>query len=223
VAHLKRAKYEAAVAAFTEAINIDPKTPNAYVGRALAHRSLGNEAAAIHDEQTVQDLGGVKPPRIDNILLLHPDFQIDQRVNKRAFTNYFLAVDGATKTHFQHFPQAFGLDILVACALVPSDKLLVDIQVRPENVPAEIIAALWQRIVAIPRPPTRLGPVAFASRSVIQGGCSGPDPSFNFPFASIMKPGRQGLLDDVLMEAAGSSVPGQSWWQQFKRSLGFRS
>jgi hypothetical protein len=58
VAHLKRAEYPRAVAAFTEAIGLDPCSANAYVGRALAHRSLGDEPAAARDEQAARDLGG---------------------------------------------------------------------------------------------------------------------------------------------------------------------
>ena len=47
VDHLKRAEYAQAIAAFTEAIRLEPDAPNAYVGRALAHRSLGDEARAV--------------------------------------------------------------------------------------------------------------------------------------------------------------------------------
>ena len=58
VAHLKRAEYPEAVAAFTEAIGLDPEAPNAYVGRALAYSSLDDEAAALRDEETARALGG---------------------------------------------------------------------------------------------------------------------------------------------------------------------
>jgi uncharacterized protein (TIGR02996 family) len=57
VAHLRRAEYVPAVAAFTEAIGLDPDAANSYVGRALAYRSLGDEAAAIRDEQSARALG----------------------------------------------------------------------------------------------------------------------------------------------------------------------
>src|SRR5262245_64657300 len=88
MAHLKRAEYEAAVSAFTEAIRLAPKAPNAYAGRALAHRSLDDEASALADEQTVRDLGGVKPPRGELIMLLTPDFAISQRVGQQAFVDF---------------------------------------------------------------------------------------------------------------------------------------
>jgi len=68
VAHLKRSDYAQAVAAFTEAIGLEPDAPNAYVGRALAHRSLGDEAAALQDEQAARNLGGPERSTWDRIV-----------------------------------------------------------------------------------------------------------------------------------------------------------
>src|SRR5262245_4518431 len=73
VAYLKRGEYEAAVAAFTEAIRLDPAASAAYVGRGLAHRSLGDEAAALRDEEKARELGGAEPPpEADQLFLLTP-------------------------------------------------------------------------------------------------------------------------------------------------------
>jgi hypothetical protein len=60
VEHLKRSEYGQAVAAFTEAIHLDLGAPNAYAGRALAYRGLGDDAQAARDEQTVRELGGTE-------------------------------------------------------------------------------------------------------------------------------------------------------------------
>jgi hypothetical protein len=68
VAHLKRSQFAHAVAAFTEAIGLEPEAPNAYVGRALAHRSLGDEAAALQDEQAARNLGGPERSTWDRIV-----------------------------------------------------------------------------------------------------------------------------------------------------------
>jgi hypothetical protein len=68
LAHLKGAEYPGAVAAFTEAIRLDPDSPNAYVGRALAQRSLGDEAAAARDEQAARDLGGPERSAWDRLV-----------------------------------------------------------------------------------------------------------------------------------------------------------
>jgi tetratricopeptide (TPR) repeat protein len=68
VAHLKRSEYVAAISAFTEAIRRDPDAPNAYVGRALAHRSLGEAANAVRDEQAAQALGGAERTTWDRLV-----------------------------------------------------------------------------------------------------------------------------------------------------------
>jgi tetratricopeptide (TPR) repeat protein len=62
--HLKRAEYEEALVAFSEAIRLDPNAANAYAGRALAYRSLEDEASALRDENRVRELRAVQsPPR----------------------------------------------------------------------------------------------------------------------------------------------------------------
>jgi tetratricopeptide (TPR) repeat protein len=60
VNHLKRAEYEQAIAAFTEAIQLEANAPNAYLGRALAYRSVGDEDSAIRDERTARAFGGAE-------------------------------------------------------------------------------------------------------------------------------------------------------------------
>ena len=56
--HYKKARYEEAIAAFTEAIRIDPEAPRSYIARALCYRRLDQSAAALQDEQTAEELGG---------------------------------------------------------------------------------------------------------------------------------------------------------------------
>ena len=68
VAHLKRGEYTEAVAAFTEAIVREPDAPNAYVGRALAYRSLGEESRALQDEQVARELGGPERTTWDRVV-----------------------------------------------------------------------------------------------------------------------------------------------------------
>jgi tetratricopeptide (TPR) repeat protein len=60
LAHLKKGEYEPAITAYTEAIQLDPRAPNAYLGRALAYRSVGDEANAVRDERTAKELGGAE-------------------------------------------------------------------------------------------------------------------------------------------------------------------
>jgi tetratricopeptide (TPR) repeat protein len=59
-AHLKQGGYEQAVAEYTVAIRLDPKSPNAHLGRALAYRSLGDEDNALQDERAARELGGAE-------------------------------------------------------------------------------------------------------------------------------------------------------------------
>jgi len=59
-AHLKRGEYEQAVADYTEAIRLDPRSPNAHLGRALAYRSLGDEESAFQDQRASKELGGAE-------------------------------------------------------------------------------------------------------------------------------------------------------------------
>ncbi len=56
VRYLSDGNYEKAILAFTEAITIDPKRPEAYAGRAEAYRSTGNQEAAREDIQAVIEL-----------------------------------------------------------------------------------------------------------------------------------------------------------------------
>src|SRR5262245_25453825 len=58
VAHLKRSEYAEAIVAFMEAVERDPEAANAYVGRGLAYRALGDPVAALRDERMARALGG---------------------------------------------------------------------------------------------------------------------------------------------------------------------
>jgi hypothetical protein len=68
VNHLKRGEHAQAVAAFTAAVLLDPEAANAYVGRALAYRSLGDDAAAGRDEQAARALGGPERSAWDRLV-----------------------------------------------------------------------------------------------------------------------------------------------------------
>jgi hypothetical protein len=51
-------RHKEAIEAFTEAIRLEPDAPNGYIGRAMAHRRLGNKPAARQDEERAKSLGG---------------------------------------------------------------------------------------------------------------------------------------------------------------------
>ncbi|MGO9464190.1 MAG: tetratricopeptide repeat protein [Isosphaeraceae bacterium] len=64
----KRGDYVGALEAFTQAIERDPLYPNAYFGRALALRRLGDVAAAIEDERKAEELGGSERTAWDRLV-----------------------------------------------------------------------------------------------------------------------------------------------------------
>jgi hypothetical protein len=68
VAHLKRAEYSLAIAAFTEAIRLEPDAPNGFAGRALAYTLLGDEAAALQDKEAAKELGGTERSAWDRLV-----------------------------------------------------------------------------------------------------------------------------------------------------------
>jgi len=58
VAHLKKREYDRAIADFSEAIQLDPKNCKAFLGRALAYRSAGDDSQAEKDELRSKELTG---------------------------------------------------------------------------------------------------------------------------------------------------------------------
>lgn len=68
LAHLKKAEYAKAITAFTEALGVDPEAANAYLGRGLAYRSLGDETAARRDEEAAKALGGPERSAWDRLV-----------------------------------------------------------------------------------------------------------------------------------------------------------
>jgi tetratricopeptide (TPR) repeat protein len=58
--HYKKARYNQAIEAFTEAIGVDPEAPRSYIARALCYRRLDQLDAARRDEQTAEELGGAE-------------------------------------------------------------------------------------------------------------------------------------------------------------------
>src|SRR5262245_65741577 len=93
VAHLKRGEYEQAVDALSEAIRLNPDLTNAYVGRALAYRSLGDDAAAAEDERVAQGRGGAKPPHDGLLVLTPPIFDLGSRIDADELTAFVGAVE----------------------------------------------------------------------------------------------------------------------------------
>jgi tetratricopeptide (TPR) repeat protein len=58
VAYHRKGEYAQAIAAYTEAIRVDPDAPNAYVRRSLSYRALGDDPRANEDDRSARQLGG---------------------------------------------------------------------------------------------------------------------------------------------------------------------
>ena len=214
VSHLKRGEHERAAASFTEAIRLDPDLTNAYVGRALAYRSLGDDAAAAEDDRAAQDRGGAKPPHDGLLILCPPIFAVGERVDRGALAAFADAAEAETQRYFRQSPPAHGVDLNVACALLPGGATLVDIQAWPA-VPVEWLA---ERVRALPRPAVSGGPVAFVRSTTVNGGCPGRREGSWLPFASIITAGGVRPLEELLV-AAGDGR-GRSLWDRLRRALG---
>jgi hypothetical protein len=163
--------------------------------------------------------GGDEPLPREFLILLNPDQHIRQRVDSRAFQGFVGAVLDAVKQHFAGLGSGPGFDIQVACALLPGDKLLTEIQTAPPAAAVGRVDGLRERLMGLPRPRVRQGPVGFASRDLIQGGCASGEVAFGFPFSSLARPDESRPLDDVLMEAGGVG-PQRSWWATVRRVVG---
>jgi tetratricopeptide (TPR) repeat protein len=95
VNYLKHGEYPQAVTSFSKAIQVDPEAPNAYVGRGLAYRSLGDEDAATRDEEEARKLGGPERSAWDRLVnrgnrrwrgdLRDPAWRLSDALSRSAF------------------------------------------------------------------------------------------------------------------------------------------
>jgi hypothetical protein len=94
VPYLKSRENTPALAAFNEAIGLDPYYPNAYIGRALVYRRLGNIPAALEDERRADGLGGPEKTAWDRLVneargrwqwdLDNPNWQLTDPLSRQA-------------------------------------------------------------------------------------------------------------------------------------------
>ena len=166
--------------------------------------------------------GGEEPLPREFMILLNPDHRIYQRVDSQAFGDFAMSVLDAIKGHFAASPGGPGFDLQVACAVLPGGRLLIELQTLPRMGQSDELDRLRERLQGLPRPRVSGGPVGFASRDMIRGGCAEGELAFAFPFSSLARPGDARLLDDVLMEAGGVA-PQRSWWAGIKRAIGLGS
>jgi Tfp pilus assembly protein PilF/cell division protein FtsN len=99
---LKQDRYEAAIAAFTELIDLDPLNPDAFKNRGVAHMKLAQYDQAIHDfEKTLEITPGVKG--IYSNLGVAWYYKTDY---KKAIENYDREIAVSPDSHYAYFNRA---------------------------------------------------------------------------------------------------------------------
>jgi hypothetical protein len=141
------------------------------------------------------------PPEF--IMFLHPEEQIRERLRKpEEFVDLVKAVLDAIKHYFAQLPAGPGFTLQVAYALLPGNKLLIEMQTNPSPQPEEILAGLCTELEKVPRPQAIGGPVAFATRELIWGGNPRGEHQCDMPFTTLLPPGWNGPLDGALLTIA---------------------
>jgi tetratricopeptide (TPR) repeat protein len=99
---LKQDRYEAAIAVFTELIDLDPLNPDAFKNRGVAHMKLAEYDQAIHDfEKTLEITPGVKG--IYSNLGVAWYYKTDY---KKAIENYDREIALSPDSHYAYFNRA---------------------------------------------------------------------------------------------------------------------
>lgn len=156
--------------------------------------------------------GGDELPK-DLVFLLTPALDIYRRIEPREFVAFVSNVDRAIDDQFLNEPVCDGIEIQVACALLPGNKKLVEFQVRPPIAGSAHVERLAAVIDQMPIPEVIEGPVAFFRRGVFGGGTR-QEGGFGLPFVQFpLNPGTV-LLDDLLMQAGAVPSPSKSLWSK---------
>src|SRR5262245_13337667 len=176
---------------------------------------------------TSEDIIQERKPR-PVLILLTPEGSLAERINREAFVHFLGAIERTIREFESQELRSVGINLQLACALLPDGGKVVEIQLRPAETRWDGIRCLEQAVRDLAAPPVAVGPVAFASQTVLWGGARAEDAGFAFPFTERFA-GRSGLLDDLLMSRAASSETPQSeggfmfgranlrqsWWRRF--------
>src|SRR5262245_18535445 len=119
---------------------------------------------------------GVPP---DFILLLAPDEQVSERVDRDDFLAFAEAALAMVADHCAHLPTPLD-GLQVGCALLPGGRLLVEVQTAPAEARPVHARALTRALRRLSVPAVEGGPVAFARRARL-GQAAG---DLSLPFAS---------------------------------------
>ncbi len=149
----------------------------------------------------------------DFVLLLTPDCHIQERIEGEKFLEF---VESALKviTEYGSDPPSTLVELQVGCALLPGNRLIVEVQTRPAEVRSLHAKGLTPRLRQLTVPPIEGWPVAFARRirfgQIVEGSAC------PLPFASFVNSEQPISLDELLLEAGGVQLPSPSMWRKFK-------
>ena len=100
----------------------------------------------------------------DFVFLLTPTFDIHRRIEPGEFIAFVANVDRAIDKQFLDMPARDGIEIQVACALLPGRRKITEFQVHPPGSGVIQLEGMREVINGLPVPEMREGPVAFFRR-----------------------------------------------------------
>lgn len=151
------------------------------------------------------------PPDFD--LLLTPDYHVRERLHEEKFIEF---VESALTviTEYCNNPPSTLAELQVGCALLPENRLVVDIQTGPSEVRSLHAKGIAPRLRQLAVPSVEDGPVIFARRIRFRQTSEGS--SCALPFACFVNTEQPTPLDEVLLEAGGVRLPSPSLWGKVK-------
>ncbi len=148
----------------------------------------------------------------DLVFLLTPAFDIYRRIEAGDFIAFVSNVSRAMDEQFKRVLSE-GIELQVACALLPGRNKLVEFQVQPpgaHSAECEQLAAVIDQMVV---PEVIEGPVGFFRRGVFGGGAI-QEGGLGLPFLQFLRKPGMVLLDDVLLQAGGVPSSSPSRWRK---------
>lgn len=137
----------------------------------------------------------------DVVVLLTPGPRCATRVYYEPLSHYIRALQCMVEEFFAERPPESGLDIQVACALLPDRYKLFECESWPSVPEGRELIALTDRLKQLAVPPVWDGPVVFFCRMRIRGGADQPPPPGWQPFERLYPWQDLDDLEDLLMGA----------------------
>lgn len=162
-----------------------------------------------------QDPGGDAPDS-DIVFQLTPDYHIQERLDREKFIE-FVESAFAIITECCNDPPPTLAELQVGCAVLPGNRLVVEVQTGPAEVRSLHAKDITSRLRRLMVPSVEGGPVAFARQIRFYQGAEGR--SLTFPFASFVHSEQPTTLDEVLLEAGAVRLPRLPCWKRSEHSL----